>query len=90
MGDLSKIETVALVDFNQLDKELEELGPKVEYIIDHHVDNGMYSETVKEKDIQLIGSATTLVAQRLLEQECCSDLALFLSAPISLDSYNFN
>ena len=91
------VESVALVDFNQLPKELDVwLKSKIHYIVDHHVDNNMYLDTLIKKEIQLIGSATTLVANKLLEgkeffaeETDSSDLALFLSAPISLDSYNF-
>ena len=39
---------------------------KVHYIIDHHVDNNKYLETIKEKEVKHIGSAVTLVAQRIL------------------------
>lgn len=62
------------------------------FIVDHHVDSNLYLETLKQKDLKLIGSACTLVCQKLLEHSqdsIDSDLALFLSAPISLDSYNF-
>ena len=42
--------------------------------------------------MELIGSATTLVVERLLKEfpgSIDSDLAHFLQAPIVLDSYNF-
>jgi inorganic pyrophosphatase/exopolyphosphatase len=59
----SNVESVGLVDFNELNKELEsKLMSKVHYIIDHHVDNNKYLETVKEKEVKHIGSAATLVA----------------------------
>ena len=93
-NSLVEVESVALVDFNQLTKELEPLlNKKVHYIVDHHVDSNMYLETLKQKDLKLIGSACTLVCQKLLElspDTIDSDLAMFLSAPISLDSYNFS
>jgi inorganic pyrophosphatase/exopolyphosphatase len=89
---LNDVESVALVDFNQLTKDLEpKLCDKIHYIIDHHVDSNMYLETIKHKEIKLIGSACTLVAQMIMNEQNAmdSDLAMFLSAPISLDSYNF-
>ena len=93
------IESIALVDFNQLPKEFEShLASKVHYIVDHHIDMNLYKDSLVEKEIKLIGSASTLVINKLLASEdkffakddaSNSDLALFLSAPISLDSYNF-
>ena len=52
-ADASKVESVALVDFNQINKELEAYGfdNKVHYIVDHHVDDGLYGDTLKEKEI---------------------------------------
>lgn len=51
----------------------------------------MYLDTLKEKTLMRIGSATTLVAQKILDEtDCCPELALFLSTPISLDTYNFS
>lgn len=64
---LAQVESVGLVDFNELNKELEsKLSSKVHYIIDHHIDNNKYLETLKEKEVKHIGSAATLVAQRIL------------------------
>lgn len=45
-----------------------------------------------DKQIELIGSATTLVIERLFNEfpnSIDSELAHFLKAPIVLDSYNF-
>jgi inorganic pyrophosphatase/exopolyphosphatase len=58
-----QVESVGLVDFNQLNKEIDnhDLCNKIHYIVDHHVDNELYGDTLKEKDIRLVGSATTLV-----------------------------
>ena len=64
--DVSKVESVALVDFNELNQQFSELGNKVHFIVDHHVDNGLYTDTLKEKEIKLIGSACTLVIHKLL------------------------
>ena len=89
---LNDIESVSMVDFNELNPPLSKLlGNKVHHIIDHHVDNGLYSETLKSKEIDLIGSAATLVVNKLKNKITFDyDLAMFASAPILLDSYNFN
>lgn len=89
-GSLASVESVALVDFNKLNVALEGLSGKVHFIIDHHVDSELYLDTLKEKEIKLVGSAVTLIAQRILAKGSVdAGLALFLSAAISLDSYNF-
>mgnify|MGYP000865308556 CR=1 FL=1 len=57
----------------------------------------LYKDNLIEKEIKLIGSAATLVINKMLvndkfftkDEISNSELALFLSAPISLDSYNF-
>ena len=65
------------------------------YIIDHHVDSHLYADTLKLKKLELIGSATTLVIEQMLNSkndnlsQIDSDLALFMSAPLLLDSGNF-
>ena len=92
------IQSLGLVDFNKLTKNTAFLEHAVHYILDHHVDQGLYAKSLKEKKIQVIGSATTLVAEKLLystdvfkdlpEQEV-ADLALFISAPIYLDTIGF-
>ena len=49
--DLSTVESVGLVDFNRINKELEGFGleDKVHYIIDNHGDHGLYGSSLKEK-----------------------------------------
>ena len=62
-------------------------------IIDHHIDCKLYEEQLVEKQIELIGSATTLVIERLMKEfpeSIDAQLAHFLKAPIVLDSYNFD
>lgn len=90
---LSNIIDVTLIDHNKLDQTQEALlGSKVTKIVDHHVDNNMYSGQLVDKQIELIGSATTLVIERLLKEfpdSIDAELAHFLKAPIVLDSYNF-
>jgi len=55
------VESVGMIDFNNLTKELACLSDKIHYIIDHHADHNKYLETIKEKSIMMCGSATTLV-----------------------------
>ena len=60
--------------------------------MDHHVDNELYKEQLIEKQIELIGSATTLVIDRIIKEFPESidiDFAYFLQAPLVLDSYYF-
>ena len=87
------ISEVALIDHNKLDQSQETLlSSKVTRIVDHHVDTGKYDGKLEEKQVELIGSATTLVVERLLKEfpeAIDADLAHFLQAPIVLDSYNF-
>ena len=45
----AQIESVVLVDFNKLNKEFEELSDRVHFIIDHHIDNNLYSSSLIEK-----------------------------------------
>lgn len=61
-------------------------------MIDHHIDTHAYDDQLVEKQIELIGSAATLVYDRLLKEFPGSidpELAHFLKAPIVLDSYYF-
>ena len=61
-------------------------------IVDHHVDTSPPYPRLQEKQVELIGSATTLVVEKLLAEyptAIDADLAHFLQAPIVLDSYNF-
>ena len=91
--DLSDVKTVGLVDFNELNPEFSSLADRVHYIIDHHVDSKLYLDTLKEeREIRLVGSAATLVIGNLMKTDAKidSDLALFMSAPLTLDSSNFN
>ena len=94
----ANVESVGLIDFNKLTKELICVSDKVHYIIDHHADHEKYLDSLKEKKIMICGSATTLIIQKMLteselfnssNQKENSDLALFACAPLSLDSVSF-
>ena len=60
---------MALIDHNILDAEQADLGPKVRRVIDHHVDSGAYADQLVEKQCRLVGSACSLVALMLKEDE---------------------
>ena len=49
--DMTKVESVGLIDFNKLNKELEQYNfiDKIHYIIDNHYDHQKYSNSLKEK-----------------------------------------
>ena len=95
----AQVESVGLIDFNKLTKELKCLEDKVHFIIDHHADHEKYLETVKDKKLIICGSATTLIVQKMLTESelftSSSDplenqqLALFACAPLYLDSISF-
>lgn len=45
------------------------MGSKVTRVIDHHVDSGAYADTLVEKQCRLVGSACSLVALMMKEEE---------------------
>lgn len=82
-----------LVDHNLLRPSQEYLSSAVERVIDHHVDEHKdYPLLAKEdKLIAVVGSATTLVAEKMLASqqiEMTPDISAFLLAPILLDTSN--
>lgn len=94
----AEVESVGLIDFNKLNKNISCLQNKVHFIVDHHADHKKYMQTVKDKKIMICGSATTLIIQKMLQeseifqsgdQQDVSDLALFACAPLYLDSIGF-
>jgi len=91
--DPAKLQEVALIDHNRLDNSQEVLlAPLVTRIVDHHVDTSPLYPRLQEKQVELIGSATTLVVEKLLAEypsAIDAELAHFLQAPIVLDSYYF-
>lgn len=65
--DPSSVEEVALIDHNILDVTQSDLAPKVTRVIDHHVDSDAYKGQLKEKICHLVGSACSLVALKIQE-----------------------
>jgi len=94
------ITETALVDHNQLDMDQEEwLGKNVTRVIDHHIDNECYKDTLVEKEVRFIGSACSLLAlmfqkdKHLFAEDLAPsdepNFAYLLAAAVVLDSYNF-
>jgi len=69
------------------------------FVVDHHVDSGSYSATLREKECRFIGSACSLVAlmiqkeRKYFEEDLAKssepNLAYLLAAAITLDTYYF-
>ncbi len=78
-----------LVDHNSLALHQHHLQPLVQSIYDHHVDEEADFPACLEKEIQTVGSATTLLAAELLNRETvAADWAELMLAPILLDTSN--
>eukprot|EP00898_Chlorokybus_atmophyticus_P005388 jgi/Chlat1/5850/Chrsp4S06231 len=92
--ELSKVHAagnlkLVLVDHNKLSSAQEGLASAVVEIVDHHKDEGLYSSA--KKNIQQVGSCTTLVAEKVSEEaaeELMFDLDFdkLMLAPILLDT----
>jgi inorganic pyrophosphatase/exopolyphosphatase len=75
------------------------MGSKVTRVIDHHVDSGAYEGQLVQKQCHLVGSACTLIALLMKEDEALfaedlarsdtPNLSYLLAAAVVLDSYNF-
>ena len=91
---------VTLTDHNAIRSSLNHLSGNVVGIIDHHADEGKHVEVInKSRDIAfdstsnkaLVGSACTLVAERLLQTGHSDDgVAMALLGTIVLDTMNMN
>lgn len=79
-----------LVDHNLLHPKQEHLSAAVERIVDHHVDENKHYPLLESKVIETVGSATTLIAEKMLsnKQMITPELALFLLGPILIDTSN--
>lgn len=82
-----------LVDHNLLRPSQEHLSNAVERIVDHHADeNKQYPLiTPENKTIAIVGSATTLIAEKMLSSQQITmtpELALLLLGPILIDTSN--
>jgi len=91
------IESVVLVDFNQMEEEYhDKFENQVNHIVDHHHDNELYHlNIIKDRVIVKVGSACTLVTNLMVEkldnlnEEEKAEFAMFISAPICIDTYLF-
>lgn len=87
--------SVSLVDHNVPDCTQEFLTPHVVRILDHHQEKVVEYPRMEYKDIRFCGSAATLVAKLMLEDELWreklldKDVVFFCSAPILMDTANF-
>ena len=82
---------LVLVDHNRLSERRQAWAPIVEEILDHHEDEGLYPEA--RKIIAPVGSAATLVAERLLQpgsQQPDPAVSLLLLGTILLDTVNLD
>ncbi|KAJ1666067.1 Exopolyphosphatase [Coemansia sp. RSA 1646] len=82
---------VWLVDHNAPSSRQSFLDPYVRGIVDHHLDEGK-CQGAAWREIETIGSCTTLVAAKIRALDSPPDpaLARLLLAPILLDTANFN
>ena len=62
---LETVSSVGLIDFNRLNKEIEPLADRIDMILDHHLDEKLYSPV--EREIKPMGSATTLIVFKILK-----------------------
>jgi len=86
-----------LVDHNRLAQHQEHFGSHVDEIIDHHKDEQIYIDALKQekRTIEIVGSATTLVAEKILNGntafiEADKSLMKLLLSGILLDTVNLD
>ena len=85
----ASLQKVHLVDHNKLTSNQQFLSQRVETVIDHHVDESQSLINIVHKEIEVVGSACTLIAQKLLARyQLDKDLAQLLLAPILSDTFN--
>jgi exopolyphosphatase len=89
---LKRVAGLVLVDHNQLSGLSASYGDKVAIILDHHKNENLYPHAAK-KQIEPVGSTTTLVGEELITH--CPDLvdphlALLLWGTILLDTVNLD
>ncbi|AYU75542.1 acidocalcisomal exopolyphosphatase, putative [Leishmania donovani] len=82
--------SVVLYDHNKLRENQSDFASRVVGVVDHHFDEKQYLETTsKLRLLRTVGSACTLVTE--LYRECGEDVVCptLLTAPIVLDTVNF-
>ncbi|CAH1790576.1 unnamed protein product, partial [Owenia fusiformis] len=83
---------LTLVDFNIFPKSDQDLEPCIVEILDHHKQEVMEREGL-QMDIEMVGSCSTLVAEKLLNNEDFTvdeKVALLLTGTILLDTVNLS
>lgn len=63
----NEVSEIVLVDQNNLAPAFESLATHVVAIIDHHEDEGAFHEASVSKQIESVGSCSTLIAERFME-----------------------
>jgi exopolyphosphatase len=90
----NRVEGVRLVDHNVLADRQESIRDKVVEVIDHHENMHLFSDGVVPQVIELVGSCTSLVLERLEREQCeiieDSGIAELALAVILLDTSNLN
>lgn len=83
---------LVLVDHNKPGKAFAAFLPNVAGVVDHHQDEGLFP-ALKDRTIEPVGSACTLVAEKILAEgmaDIPSDVALLLAGTILLDTVNLD
>lgn len=83
---------LVLVDHNKPGKAFAAFLPNVAGVVDHHQDEGLFPD-LKDRTIEPVGSACTLVAEKILAEglaDIPSDAALLLAGTILLDTVNLD
>lgn len=89
---LNRVCRLALVDHNRLSPDFEILEEKVDMILDHHQDQGLYPQSVP-RVIEPVGSCATLVGDILIRESpelLETGLSILLGSTILLDTVNLD
>lgn len=92
--DIEKsIKEIYLVDHNRLSNRQKSFAPLVISVVDHHVDESSPLVNLKDKKIEVVGSACTLVAENILLDNnftIDSSIAKILLSVILSDTFNLS
>ncbi len=89
---LNRVHRLALVDHNRLSPDFEILEKKVDMILDHHQDQGLYPHA-RTRVIEPLGSCATLVGELLIKESpelIETGLSILLGSAILLDTINLD
>lgn len=88
----TKMLSLALVDHNKPSKAMADFSELIVAIVDHHQDEGLFP-SIPERCIQPVGSAITLVAEKLLALSpppVDKSIAVLIAGTILLDTVNLD